>query len=63
MVTQLWRHPVTLHHQEEIITYVTVKLTAMITDVTATGEIDNSDVTAGTVQTLDHKLSHKFSEL
>ena len=63
MDTQLWRHPVTLHHQEEIITYLTVKLTAMITDVTATGEIDNSDVTAGTVLTSDHKLSHKFSEL
>ena len=50
-------------HQEEIITYLTVKLTAMITDVTATGEIENSDVTAGTVQTSGHKLSHKFSEL
>ena len=50
-------------HQEEIITYLTVKLTAMIMDVTATGEIDNSDVTAGTVLTSDHKLSHKFSEL
>ena len=63
MVTQLWRHPVSRDHQEEIITYVTVKLTAMIMDVTATGEIENSDVTAGTVQTSGHKLSHKFSEL
>ena len=63
MVTQLLGHLVSRDHQEEIITYVTVKLTAMITDVTATGEIENSDVTAGTVQTSDHKLSHKFSEL
>ena len=63
MVTQLLGHPVTLHHQEEIITYVTVKLTAMIMDVTVTGEIENSDVTAGTAQTSDHKLSHKFYEL
>ena len=63
MVTQLLGHPVSRDHQEEIITYVTVKLTAMIMDVTATGEIENSDVTAGTAQISDHKLSHKFSEL
>ena len=63
MVTQLLGHPVSRDHQEEIITYVTVKLTAMIMDVTATGEIENSDVTAGTAQTSDHKLSHKFYEL